>query len=207
MSSARSTSPCSFSITRAITSISGSASRLWPNFGSDAAYASTSWFQPPVSPARRSISRADLLGLVILGERLEPPAERRALVAQLLLVVLREPLHALLARDLLVRRRRAQLDLEHAHERLADRARLVQRDQGLGRGEVVLVELEHLLERAHRAIGLLHLVAVEHRDLHRERRADAVSLPASTSRSSTRMYSSILPRDGRTPRDRPSGLR
>ena len=40
--------------------------------------------------------------LVVLGVRLEPPAERGALVAQLLLVVLREALHALLAQELVV---------------------------------------------------------------------------------------------------------
>ena len=64
--------------------------------------------------------------------------------------------------------RLGDLVLQHADERTRISPRLVQRDQGLGRGEVVLVELEDLLERARRAIGLLDLVAVEHRDLHRE---------------------------------------
>ena len=49
-------SPCSRSITLAMTSMTGSASILWANLGSDCAYASTSWFHPLVSAASRSSS-------------------------------------------------------------------------------------------------------------------------------------------------------
>ena len=156
-------------MTRAITSISGNASALCSNLPSDAAVR-VDQLVPPAGLAGEALDfGVDPLRRVILGVGLEPPAERRALVAQLLLVVLREPLDAVLARDLIVRRGRTELDLQHAHEGLRIATRLVERDQRLGRGEVVLVELEHLLERAHRAIGLLQLVAVQHRDLHRER--------------------------------------
>ena len=59
-----------------------------------------------------------------------------------------------------------ELDLEHADELARILGAFVQRDQRLGRRQVLRVEREHLLVRAHGAVGLGEPIAIELRDLH-----------------------------------------
>ena len=202
MSSARSMSPCSFSMTRAITSISGSASPLVGELRQRRGIR-VDQLIPALGLGREALDLGpDPFGFVIFAVRLEPPTERRALVAQLLFVVLGEPLHPLLARRRDLRWcRRSWISSTRTSSRGSSAASY----SGISASaacEVLLVDREHLLERAHRAIRLLQLVTIEHRDLHPELELVA-SLPVSTSRSSTRMYSSILPRGVERLRARP----
>ena len=143
--------------TRAMTSISGSASPCRRTCGSAAAYASTSSAPAAASPsASRSISVAGPLGARDPRRTaLSHQPIRRALVLELLL--------ADCSASRCMRSTRApesarvpELDLEHADEL----ARILGAPRRAGSAprppaRLLRVEREHLLVRAHRAIGLL----------------------------------------------------
>ncbi len=145
----------------------------------------------PVAAVAREATRRLLRPLVrrVLAEALQRDPQGVGLVGRVLLEQLGEPLDARVA--LGAARRVVELDHEDVGEPPHVLALLVQRDERLGRDEVLRVDRQRLLERLLRAIGLVQLVAIELADLVPERTTLAPS-SVSACRSSTRTNSSHL---------------